>query len=50
MYVVHNGREAMVWSGTSNKTDPATLEEVRTSVATQVAANLADQGIIPAKD
>ncbi|HTW91289.1 MAG TPA: hypothetical protein VMH22_06225 [bacterium] len=50
VYLVDNGREAMVWSGTSNKTDPATLEEVLTNVATPVAADLAEQAIIPTRE
>lgn len=50
VYMVHNGGETMIWSGTSDQTDPATMEEVRNSVAGQVVAKLAKQGIIPAKE
>jgi len=50
VYITHNGGETMVWSGTSNQTDPATMEEVRSSVVEQVVSKLAKQGIIPGKD
>jgi len=46
VYLTHKGGETMVWSGTSDQTDPATMEEVRTSVAAQVVSKLAKQGII----
>jgi hypothetical protein len=48
--MVHNGGETMIWTGTSDQTDPAAMEEVRNSVAGQVVAKLAKQGIIPAKE
>ncbi len=47
VYLTHNGGETMVWSGTSDQTDPATMEEIRLSVAEQVVRKLAKQGIIP---
>jgi hypothetical protein len=50
VYMTHNGGETMVWSGTSDQTDPATMEEIRTSVAGQVVAMLAKQRIIPGKE
>jgi hypothetical protein len=46
VYLTHKGGETMVWSGTSDQTDPATMEEVRASVVAQVVAKLAKQGII----
>jgi hypothetical protein len=50
VYMTHEGGETMVWSGTSDQTDPATMEEVRASVARQVVARLAEQGIIPGRE
>jgi hypothetical protein len=50
VYMTHDNGETMVWSGTSDQTDPATMEEVRASVASQVVAKLAKQGIIPGKE
>jgi hypothetical protein len=50
VYLTHNGGETMVWSGTSDQTDPATMEEVRSSVVAQVVRKLAKQGIIPGKE
>ncbi len=50
VYMTRKGGETMVWSGTSDQTDPATMEEVRKSVAHQVVAKLAKQGIIPEKE
>ena len=50
VYMTPNGGETMVWSGTSDQTDPATMEEVRSSVVAQVARKLAKQGIIPGKE
>ncbi len=50
VYLTHNGGETMVWSGTSDQTDPATMEEVRSSVVAQVVHKLAKQGIIPGKE
>jgi len=49
VYMTRGGGETMVWSGTSDQVDPATMEEVRSSVADQVVATLARQGIIPGK-
>jgi hypothetical protein len=49
VYMTHSGGETMVWSGTSDQTDPATMEEVRNSVADQVVKKLAKQGVIPGK-
>jgi hypothetical protein len=50
VYMTRNGGETMVWSGTSDQTDPATMEEIRASVAGQVVAKLANQGVIPGKE
>jgi hypothetical protein len=50
VYMTRNGGETMVWSGTSDQTDPATMEEIRASVAGQVVAKLAKQGVIPGKE
>lgn len=50
VYMVHNEGEAMVWSGTSDQTEPATMEEVRSSIVAQVTTKLAKQGIIPARE
>jgi hypothetical protein len=47
VYMTRDGGETMVWSGTSDQTDPATMEEIRASVAKQAVAKLAEQGIIP---
>jgi len=47
VYMTHSGSEMLIWSATSDQIDPATMEEVRMSVARQVAARLAKQGIIP---
>jgi|WetSurMetagenome_2_1015567.scaffolds.fasta_scaffold20392_4 hypothetical protein len=49
VYLTHSDGETMIWSGMSDQTDPATMEEVRSSVASQVAAKLAKQVIIPGK-
>jgi hypothetical protein len=46
VYLTHEGRERLIWSGTSDQTDPATMEEVRSSVVAQVVAKLTKQGII----
>jgi hypothetical protein len=50
VYMTHEGGETMVWSGTNDQTDPATMEEVRASVAKQVVARLAKQGVIAGKE
>ncbi len=50
VYMTHDNGETMVWSGTSDQTDPATMEQVRSSVAGQVVTKLAKQGIIPGRE